>query len=144
MDTSELRKRILHALDAARKDAVSRRSAVDEAHRAFESFLETIAVPLLRQAQDVLGAEKQLFTVASPAGSARIVSDNAPDTFIEFVLNIKPTPPQVIGRVSLTRGRQGVIVEERPVAVGKAVAELGDDDVAKFLVTEIPRLVLKP
>ena len=144
MDTSELRKRILHALDAARKDAVARRSAVDEASRAFESFLAATVVPLLRQAQDVLKAESQIFRVESPAGSARIVSEKSSDTFIEVVLDIKPAQPQVLGRVSLTRGRQGVIVEERPIAAGKAVTDLGDDDVAKFLVTEIPKLILKP
>jgi hypothetical protein len=143
MDTSELRKRILHALDAARKDAVARRSTVDEANRVFASFLETTAVPLLRQAQAVLKAEGQLFTVEAPAGGARLVSDKSADTFIEFALDIKPAQPQVVGRVSLTRGRQGV-VEERPITAGKAVADLGDDDVAKFLVTEIPKLVLKP
>ena len=144
MDTSELRKRILHALDAARKDAVARRSTVDEASRAFESFLAATAIPLLRQSQDVLKAEGQIFRVETPAGSARLVSDKSPDTFIEVVLDVKPATPQVLGRVSLTRGRQGVIVEERAIAAGKTVAELGDDDVAKFLVTEIPKLVLKP
>ena len=144
MDTSELRKRILHALDSARKDAVARRSAVDEANRAFESFLADTVVPLLRQAQDVLRAEGQLFRVEAPAGGARIVSEKTADTFIEIALDIKPAQPQVIGRVSLARGRQGGVVEERPIAAGKAVSDLGDDDVAKFLVTEIPKLVLKP
>src|SRR5262245_9283953 len=144
MDTSELRKRILHALDAARRDAVARRTAVDEAGRAFETFLTATAVPLLRQAQDVLRAEGQVFRVETPVGSARIVSEKTGDTFIEFVLDIKPAQPQVIGRVSVTRGRQGVIVEERPITAGTPVADLGDDDVAKFLVTEIPKLVLKP
>jgi len=143
MDVSELRKRILHALDAARKDAVTRRTEVDEASRAYEQFLENVAGPLLKQAQAVLRAEQQLFTVHTPAGSIRLVSDSAPQTFVEFVLEVSPRVPQVIGRVSLTRGRQGVVVEERPLASGKPVAELVEDDVAQFLVTEIPKLIVR-
>jgi len=143
MDVSELRKRILHALDAARKDAVTRRTEVDEASRAYEQFLENIAAPLLKQAHAVLRAEQQQFTVHTPAGSIRLVSDNAPQTFVEFVLDVSPRVPQVLGRVSLTRGRQGVVVEERPLAPGKPVAELVEDDVAQFLVTEIPKLIVR-
>ena len=54
MDVSELRKRILRALDDARKDAVVRRREVDEAANAYETFLEQVAVPLMRQAAQVL------------------------------------------------------------------------------------------
>jgi hypothetical protein len=143
MDVSELRKRILHALDTARKDAVTRRTEVDEASRAYEQFLENIAAPLLKQAQTVLRAEQQQFTVHTPAGSIRLVSDSAPQTFVEFILDVSPRVPHVLGRVSLTRGRQGVLVEERPLASGKPVAELVEDDVAQFLVTEIPKLIVR-
>ena len=143
MDVSELRKRILHALDAARKDAVARRSEVDEATRAYEQFLENVAAPLLKQAQAVLRAEQQQFTVHTPAGSARLVSDSSPQTFVEFVLDVSPRVPQVLGRVSLTRGRQGIVVEERPLATGKPVSALTEDDVAQFLVTEIPKLIVR-
>jgi hypothetical protein len=144
MDVSDLRKRILQALDTARKDATSRRTVVDEANRAFEQFVEAIAVPLLRQAQAVLRAEHQPFTVHHPAGGARLVSDNSADTFLEFAMDTGGARPQVVGRVSLTRGRQSVVVEERPISTTKAIADLTEDDVAQFLVTEIPKLVVKP
>lgn len=143
MDVSDLRKRILHALDAARKDAASRRTTVDEAALAYERFLEMIAVPLLRQAQAVLRAEQQLFTVHAPAGSTRLVSDGSPQTFVEFTLDSANPVPQVLGRVSLARARQGVVVLERPLAPGKSVADLTEDDVAQFLVTEIPKLIVR-
>jgi hypothetical protein len=143
MDVSDLRKRILHALDNARKDAATRRTAVDEAARAYEQFLATIAVPLLRQAQAVLRAEGQLFTVHAPAESARLAADASPQTFIEFTLDTATAIPQVLGRVSLARGRQGVVVLERPLASGKIVAELVEDDAAQFLVTEIPKLIVR-
>jgi hypothetical protein len=143
MDTSDLRKRILRALDDARKDATARRQVVDAAGAAYQEFLENTAAPLVRQAVAVLRAENHQFTANTPAGGVRLVSDASPQTYLEFELDVTGHEPQVIGRVSLTRGRQGVVVEERPIAPGKATKDLVDDDVAKFLVTEIPKLVMK-
>src|SRR5689334_11418366 len=71
MDVSELRKRILRAIDEAKKDVSARRGVQDAAARAYEQFLETIAVPLLRQSAIVLKASGQLFDVHTPAGSVR-------------------------------------------------------------------------
>jgi hypothetical protein len=144
MDVSDLRKRILRALDEARKDQSSRRSVVDQASQAYAAFLETYAVPLLKQAVQVLRAEKHAFTVNTPADGARLVSEASPNTFLEFALDTAGPAPQVIGRVSLAHGRQGRVVEERPIAPGKQVADVTEDDVAKFLVTEIPKLILRP
>ena len=143
MDVSDLRKRIIRALDEARKDSVSRREVVDAATAANQEFLTTTAVPLVRQAVTVLRAEGHAFTANTPANSVRLTSDHAPQTFLEFELDASGARPQVIGRVSVTRGRQGVVVEERPIAPEKALTDLGDDDVAKFLVTEIPKLVVR-
>lgn len=143
MDVSDLRKRILRALDDARKDQSSRRSVLDEAAQAYATFQETLAVPLLKQAAQVLRAEKHGFTVNTPPDGARLVSEASPNTFLEFALDTT-SAPQVIGRVSLAHGRQGRVVEERPLAAGRAVAALTEDDVATFLVTEIPKLILRP
>jgi hypothetical protein len=144
MDVSDLRKRILRALDDARKDQSSRRSVLDEASQAYATFLQTLAVPLLKQAVQVLRAEKQGFSINTPADGARLASDASPNTFLEFALDTTGPAPQVIGRVSLAHGRQGRIVEERPIAVGKPVASLTEEDVAMFLVAAIPKLILKP
>lgn len=144
MDVSELRKRILRALDDARKQAVARRSEVDEASKAFESFLEAIAVPLMRQAASVLNANGNSFSVQTPAQSVRLVSDGSSQTFVELALDTSGPQSQVIGRVSLARGRQALVVEERPIALDKQVSALTDEDVSAFLVSEIPKLVLKP
>ena len=141
MDVSELRKKILRALEESPAVAAPKRSERDEAQRAYDRFLETVAVPLLRQAQGILKAEGQLFTVHAPAGSAKLVSDGAAQTFLEFALETAEERPAVIGRTSRVRGRQRVIVDERPVIVGKAVGELTEEDVAAFLVTELPKLV---
>ena len=88
-------------------------------------------------------SERQLFSVHTPADSARLAADKSPDTFLEFVLNVAAPQPQVVGRVSVARGRQGVIVEERSCRRPRPIAELDDDDVAKFLVSEVSKLVLK-
>ena len=142
MDVSELRKRIIRALDDARKDAGQRRSITDEATRAYGEFLNNVAVPLLRQAVIVLKSEGQLFTVHTPADSVRLVSDKTPDTFLEIVLDTTTERPQILGRVSLARGRQGRM-EERPLVPGKSVGEVTEEDVAQFLVRAVPKLVLR-
>jgi len=144
MDVSDLRKKILRALDDARKDATARRAVVDQASQAYATFVETRAIPVLKQAVQVLRGEGKPFTLNTPADGPRLVSDVSANTFLEFALDISQPTPQVIGRVSLAHGRQGRIVEERPIAAGAAVADLTEDDIAKFLVTEIPKLVLRP
>jgi hypothetical protein len=143
MDVSDLRQRILRALDEARTKEAARRSEVDTAQRDYETFLEAIAVPLLKQAQSILKAERLNFTVHSPADGARLAADASAQTYLEFVLDSSGGRPQVLGRVSIARGSR-VNVDEQPVAAGKAIADLGEDDVARFLVTEIPKLVARP
>ena len=107
MDVSELRKRILRALDDARQEASTRRTRVDEARAAFDQFLADVVVPLLRQSAMVLTAAGQPFQVHTPAASARLAHDQQPLTFLEVELDVTSVQPQVIGRVSLTRGRAG-------------------------------------
>jgi hypothetical protein len=143
MDVSELRKQILRALDEARQDASARRTRIDEARAAYERFLGDVAVPLMRQSAMVLTATAQPFQVHTPAASARLAHDQQPLTFLELELDVAGDRPQVIGRVSVSRGRSGTVVTERPIAPGKTVAELTEADVSTFLVAEIPRLVLR-
>ena len=143
MDVSELRKRILRALDDARRDASTRRATIDDATRAYGEFLENVAVPMLRQAATVLKSEGQLFTVNAPAGSARLVSSKSQETFAEIAFDTNGDRPQVLGRTSIARGREGR-VEEHAIAPGKSIAEITEDDVSQFLVSAIPKLIFKP
>jgi hypothetical protein len=143
MDVSELRKRILRAIDDAKKDVSARRTVLDAANRAYEAFLDAVAVPLLRQSAVVLKASGHLFDVHTPAGSVRLVAERSPHTFLEIALDTSQPDPVVIGRVSLTRGRQGLVVEERPIAPARPVETLTEEDLAAFLITEIPKLVVK-
>jgi hypothetical protein len=143
MDVSDLRKRILRALDDARKQSAARREATDRATADYERFLSGVAVPLFRQASTVLRAEGQEFTANTPAASVRLASDHAANNFIELELDAAAPDAQVIGRTSVDRGRKGVVVEERPIAPGKMVAQLTESDVSEFLVAEIPKLVTR-
>lgn len=145
MDVSELRKRILRAIDDARREASDRRVAVDEAAKAFERFLNDVAVPLLRQAATVLNATGPAFTVHTPAGSVRLASEKSPETYLELELDAARPSPEVLGRISLARGgRQGQVIEERPIAAGKPVDRLTEEDLSAFLVAEVPKLVVRP
>jgi len=143
MDVSDLRKRILRALDDARKEAAARRINVDRASASYDQFLSTIAVPLFRQAATVLKAQGVPFTAETPAASVRLVSDHASQEFIELELDAGAPQPQVLGRSSAVRGGHGPVVEERPVAPGKSIDELTEEDVSQFLVAEIRRLVTR-
>jgi hypothetical protein len=143
MDVSDLRKRIVRALDDARKEAAVRRQGVDRASADFERFLSSIAVPLFRQAAVVLKAEGHPFTVETPTGSVRLSSDHSSETFLELELDGSGVVPQVIGRTSIDRGRRGVVVDEKPVSPGTPIAQLGDEDVSKLLVAEVHRLVAR-
>ena len=143
MDVSDLRKRILRALDDAQKSTAVRRQAADEAAAAYTAFLSDIAAPLFVQAAMVLRAAGHEFTANTPAGSVKLISDRSSQEFLELELDTTGARPQVVGRTSAARGRRGQIVEERPIAADKSIAELTEGDVSTFLVAELPKLVSK-
>jgi hypothetical protein len=143
MDVSELRKRILHALDDARRDAEGRRQGRGDAEKHWERFLPAPAVPLFRQAATVLKAEGHLFSVHTPASSVRLVSDGSPETYLEVVLDSSEGSPRMVGRLSVSRGRGRQTLEEQPIATDKAVVDVTEDDLARFLVTEVPKLIVR-
>jgi hypothetical protein len=143
MDVSDLRKAILRSLDDARKDAATRRASGDKAAADYEKFLGEIAVPLFRQAATVLKAEGHPFSVHTPSGSVRLVSEHAADDFLELALDSTGDRPQVVGRLSVTRGRRSQLLDERPIARDTSIDALTEDDVSKFLIDEVRRLVVR-
>lgn len=142
MDVSDLRKQILRALDEARKESAERRVRIDESVKAYGEFLSAVVVPTLRQAAQVIKATGPSFVVHTPAETARLVAEHAPNTYLEIALDAAGEEPEVVGRISLARGRQGTIVEERVLAPGKPVAKLTEEDFAAYLVSAIPRLIV--
>jgi hypothetical protein len=134
MEISEIRKRVLQAIDQSRRVAAERRARSDEATAAYERFLAEVATPLFKQFAAVLKAEGYQFQVFTPAGGLRLASDRSPEDFIELQLDVSGQSPVVLGHVNRGRGSR-IVSSERPIGVG--VAELTENDVLEFLSQEI-------
>ena len=136
MEIADVRKRVLITIDRARRKAADRRERVAEAEREYGEFLERVAVPLFHQLGVVLRAEGFAFTVFTPGGSVRLMSDRSRDDYIELVLDTTGDEPQVVGRTNRGRGSR-VIREERSIADDGPVRELGEEAVLNFLLREL-------
>lgn len=133
MEVSLVRKRLMTAIDAARARAQQRRQHTAEAERAYETFLHEVAVPITRQLANALKAEGYGFTLSTPGGGVRLSSERTRDDFIELRLDTSDHMPQVMGRVSASRGSR-VLDEERPVKGGAAPDTITEDDLLNFLL----------
>jgi hypothetical protein len=140
MDVAELRKRIRRELERAKLDPSARRQDVDAAHAAFDTLLERTIVPLLQQTSQVLKSEGLGCHTFTPAGSARLALDRGSFNFVEFELDPTAQPPHMIGRLSVDREKDGVVVEEHPVASFKPLDQVSDDDILAFLLPAVRRL----
>jgi hypothetical protein len=143
MEVAELRQQILREIERARLAAAERRKNADASHAAYARFIVEVAGPLVVQTVNILRAEGVPFQAQTPAGAARIASDNAPDDFIEFVLDTSVRPPRVLGRSSVSIGRHNVVVEETPIAPGTPIADLQDTDLLPFLIPAVGRLIAR-
>jgi hypothetical protein len=137
METSDIRKRVNQTIERAKRQAAERRTRGDDAARAFETFLSTIAVPLFRQVANILRSDGYLFNVFTPSGSVRLMSDRAAEDFIELSLDTSGDRPQVLGHASRSRGRR-VLESER--AIG-APGELTEEAVLEYLLKELEAFV---
>src|SRR5580693_8004534 len=104
MEVSEVRKRVREAIERAKRAAAERRTRIDEAAGEYEAFLERIAVPLFRQIAAVLRADGHMFTVFTPGGSVRLMSDRSSDEYIELSLDTTGSRPWVVGHSRRGRG----------------------------------------
>lgn len=143
METGELRRQILLAIERRKRESAERRAAADAAHAAYSEFLATIAVPFVRQVVSILRADNHAVTAFTPAGSARVSSDRAAEDFVEIALDESGDAPQVVVRTSVQRGRAGVIASARSVAPGKSIASLTDQDLADVFVAGLLTLLIK-
>jgi hypothetical protein len=139
VDISEVRQRVLQTIDRAKRAAAERRALSDEAAREFDVFLDRVAVPLFRQVANALKAAAYHFTVFTPGGSVRLMSDKAAEDFIELTLDSTGHRPVVVGRVSRGRGRR-VVESERPIS-GGPVREITEDQLLKFVLEELEPFV---
>jgi transcription elongation GreA/GreB family factor len=133
VEVSLVRKRVQAAIAEARQDAQRRRQAASDAQRAYTTFLENVAAPLARQVANALKAEGLNFTVFTPGDGVKLASDRGRDDFIELSLDTESDRPQVIGRISRSRGSR-TLAEERPIKPGVAPDALTEEEVLDFLV----------
>ena len=83
-----------------------------------------------------LKAEGYSFTVFTPGDGVRLALDRGRDDFIEVSRDSSGDRPQVIGRVSQTRGSRR-LEEERPIKADASPSEITDEDVLEFVVQAI-------
>jgi hypothetical protein len=139
METSVLRKRLAETIDAARRTAAERRTRAEEASRAYSQFLDSVAVPLFRQVANVLKASGYGFSVFTPSGAVRLMSDRTAEDYIELSLDTSGEQPLVMGRASHARGRR-VVESERAIAE-QTVAHLTEEHVLQYLLKELQPFV---
>jgi hypothetical protein len=134
-DVGLIRKRLRAEIDAARKTAATRRERASAAERAYEKFLESVAIPAFRQLATVLRAEGIPSDVQTPSGGVRLVSDRHRDT-IELELDTSLDPPQPLLVSTHSRGSR-VVRNERHVKGDADIAAIGEDDVIERLIEEL-------
>lgn len=140
IDTSELRKRLRHAIEERRKATAARREQLDAASAAFTELLDSTATPLVQMLANALRAEGHHFTVFTPNGGLRMALAKSADDYIEFALETSQDEPFAILRVNRTRGRR-VVQHERPIKGRTPVERLSEEDVLQALLEEIAPFV---
>jgi hypothetical protein len=140
VEISEVRRRLLAAIEKARRESTERRARTDAAARDYDTFLSQRAAPIFHQVAAALKAEGHQFKVFTPASSIRLAAERSTDDFIELSLDGSSDPPAVIGRTTRSRGRRSTS-SERTLKDGASIADLTDEDVLAFLLEEITRLI---
>ncbi len=142
METGQVRKRVIESLQALRAQEQQRRGRNADAEREFGTFLELVATPLARQVAGALKAEGYGLTVFTPGRGLRIALEKGRDDFVDLLLDTEGERPQVVGRVSYTRGSR-TIVEDTPVQEGTGPGELSEEVVLDFLLRALKPLLTR-
>jgi len=140
MEISEVRQRLRQTIDRARRRAAERRGRADAAGRQYEEFLSRVVTPVFRMMAMALKAEGHPFAMTTPQGRARLVSERDPSDFLEVELDVSGPSPRAMGRAVHTIGRR-VTTVERPIREGAEIADLTEEDLLQFLLTEIEAFV---
>lgn len=135
-DIALLRKRVKAAMEAARREDGERRARAAEASRAYDAFLENIAVPAVRQVAMTLKAEGIPFEVMTPSGGVRLVHERRRDDAIEITLDGSSDPPQPLVAITRTRGSRS-LMSERTIRLDTPIASLSEEDVIEMLLEEL-------
>ena len=135
-DVALIRKRIRSAIEAGRRGAAERRERAAAAARAYDAFLNDMAVPAFRQVANVLRAESLPFDVQTPSNGVHLVSDRVRDDRIELELDTTTDPPTPLLIVTRTRGGR-LLRAERPVKDGAAIESITEDELIERLIDEL-------
>lgn len=135
METAVVKKRVVDTIERAKRLAAERRTRTDAASLAYAHFLDTTAVPLFRQISNVLKVSGYPFSVFTPTGGVRLMSDRNAEDYIELSLDTSGDEPMVIGKSSRARGRR-VVEHERAVAE-QTVAHLTEEQLLEYLLKEL-------
>lgn len=140
MDTGLVRKKVVEALQALRAQQQQRRGRNADAERDFATFLDLVATPLAKQVAGALKPEGYALTVFTPGRGLRIALDKGRDDFVDLLLDTEGDRPQVVGRLSYTRGSR-TVVEDMPVSEGTGPEGLTDEVVLEFLLRALAPLL---
>jgi hypothetical protein len=133
VEISLVRKRLLATMDRARRVAQERRHRASDAQLAYDVFVEQTATPVVRMLANALKAEGYSFTMFTPGGTVRLAFDKSRDDYIEIALDSTIDPPEVVARVSRSRGSR-TIADERPVKPGARPDAITKEEILEFLL----------
>ena len=136
MEISAVRRKVQSAIVKAKARDQERRQRVIEATQDYGVFLETVAKPVMQQIANVLKVEGYPFTMSTPGDTVQLSYDRGREDFIEFALDTSNEHPEVVGRVSRSRGSRR-IDEERPLKPDASPATLTEEDVLDFVVSAL-------
>ena len=135
-DVALIRKRIHTEIEKARRDQAERRARTAEAARAYETFLDTAAVPVFRMFANVLRSEGLPFEVMTPAGGVRLQSERHREDAIEMELDTTADPPEPLVTVTRVRGSR-IVQSDRGVKGSVPLMQLTENDVVEMLIEEL-------
>ena len=139
MEISDVKRRVTETVERARRAAGERRVRSDEAARDYATFLDSVAVPLVRQVANVLKVQGFAFSVFTPLGSVRLASDKSADDYIEIALDTSGEQPFILGHARRTRGRS-VVESERPIG-GPSINEVTEEQLLAYVLEQLGPLV---
>jgi hypothetical protein len=140
LETAEVRRQLTHRLAEMKKVQAQKRAASEAARAAFDTVLEREIAPTMRQLAQALKAEGFGFSVQTPAGTARLVSDRSSDNAIDVFLELGGPEPAVMVRSAYSRGRRQ-LEDERALGHGEAIANLDAERVLAVLLDVIEPFV---
>ena len=140
IEVSEIRRRLRQTLEQVKRAHAERRTRADAAARAYDRFISDLATPVFRMFAAALKAEGYPFSVFTPGGGLRLMSERSSEDYIEIFLDAAADPPVVSARINRGRGRH-LVTAERPISEGTPIEKLTDEDVAGLLLRELPALL---